>query len=98
MSLREIVKRLKHYDPETIILFGSQARGTPRKNSDYDFLIIKQTDKRPVQRVSEVLDLFDYQTLIDPLVYTPEELAQAKKDNRFFIMNILKEGKVLYER
>ena len=38
------------YKPKKIILFGSYAYGNPTEESDIDFLIIKNTDKRPIDR------------------------------------------------
>ena len=53
--LEEIVKKIViGYSPLKIILFGSYAYGMPTEDSDIDLLIIKETDKRPIDRWMEV--------------------------------------------
>ena len=47
------------YAPEAIILFGSHAYGTPHEDSDIDLLIIKQTEKRPIDRASDIRQLLE---------------------------------------
>jgi len=42
--------------------------------------------------------LFDNETtLIEPRVYSPEEIASAPKNN-FFLQEALKQGRVIYEK
>ena len=57
-ELTRIVKVLKdRYCPEKIILFGSLAEGKVHEWSDIDLIIIKETDKRPIDRCIEVARL-----------------------------------------
>ena len=42
------------YQPEKIYLFGSYANGNANTDSDLDLFIIKNTDKRPLERMREV--------------------------------------------
>ena len=50
-ELKRIVSIIKKgYNPEKIILFGSLANGKIHQWSDIDMLIVKDTDKRPVDR------------------------------------------------
>lgn len=89
------------YKPEKIILFGSSIKGNMTENSDIDMLIIKETDKKRNERFREVRVLVrDLKRRIpfSPLVYTPAEIEQRLNLGDFFIKEILKEGKVLYER
>ena len=44
--LRNIVE---HLNPRRIILFGSQARGTTRPDSDWDLLVVVDDNTRPEQ-------------------------------------------------
>ncbi len=56
--ISEVVEKIKRdYQPEKIILFGSYAYGTPTEDSDIDLFIIKDTDKRRVDRFVEVSTL-----------------------------------------
>ncbi|MDO8582504.1 MAG: nucleotidyltransferase domain-containing protein [bacterium] len=82
------------YKPEKIILFGSRARGDYRTDSDYDFIILKKTDERFVQRSQSIPDL---PMRTDCFVYTPEEFA-TMKDSNPFIIEALKNSITLYEK
>ena len=96
----EIVDRiLKGYKPKKVILFGSYAYGQPTEDSDIDLLIIKNTDKRPIDRWVEVKRLLrdNSRTLpISPLVYTEKEIEERIAIKDFFIEEILEKGDVLY--
>lgn len=47
----------KEYKPDKIILFGSLAQGNVHEWSDIDLLIVKETEKRPVDRAIEICKL-----------------------------------------
>lgn len=98
-EIKRILDDLKKYDPEKIILFGSAARGEITEDSDIDVLIIKKTNKRFVDRIGDVLRLWKAGILaLEPIVLTPAEFKRMQAEKRFFIENILKEGKVVYEK
>ena len=88
------------YKPEKIYLFGSYAKGNQTENSDIDFLIIKNTSERKIERSREVRSCIKTYpaTGLDIFVYTPDELQKGFKE----VINIGKEavttGKLLYER
>jgi predicted nucleotidyltransferase len=84
------------YKPERIVLFGSSARGTMREDSDIDILIIKETSKRRLDRIKEVLSLVDYNIPFEPVVYTSNELKTRLELGDPFVKRALKEGKVVY--
>jgi len=88
---------VKHYNPIKIILFGSCANGSNSDKSDIDLLIIKDTDKRPIERIHEAHKPLDYNIPVDILVYTPVEVETLTSDDASFLGHILREGKVLYE-
>lgn len=94
-----IVEALKPYDPEKVILFGSSARGDFDELSDFDLVIIKRTEKEFLDRLSEVARLLTtVPKSADILVYTPEEFDQMVQEGRGFILRVLEEGKVIYEK
>ncbi|ODS34920.1 hypothetical protein BEH94_02500 [Candidatus Altiarchaeales archaeon WOR_SM1_SCG] len=96
-EVEKITGQIKEkYKPDKIILFGSSAKGNVTENSDIDMLIIKDTNKRRVERIREVLSIVDYDLPFEPVVFTNEELRKRLALNDFFIKNILKEGKILY--
>jgi predicted nucleotidyltransferase len=98
-AIERIVSEL---DPEKMILFGSYAYGNPTPDSDVDLLVIMETNgrnKETYRAVSKLL--YPREFPVDMIVKTPKEVEDALKggvDNAFFIREILKKGKVLYDR
>jgi len=87
------------YAPQKVILFGSYAYGKPNEDSDIDLLIIKDTDKRPIERWMEVKRLLrdrNRTVSVSPLVYTRQELEQRLAIQDYFIQEVLEKGEVLY--
>ncbi|OGE00245.1 hypothetical protein A3J17_03865 [Candidatus Curtissbacteria bacterium RIFCSPLOWO2_02_FULL_40_11] len=90
---------VKKYKPQKIILFGSGSSGRVRQESDIDLLIIKDTKKKYLDRVREVVQITDSKFPTDIFVLTPKELELAILENLFMIIDeILPKGKVLYEK
>jgi len=96
-ELERVLQALRSYQPQRVILFGSFARGDDHGLSDVDLLIVKETDRPFVERIGEVLALCDTVLPVEPLVYTPEELARLIEEGNPFIEQVLREGKVIYE-
>ncbi len=98
----EIVDKIKkEYQPEKIILFGSYAYGTPTEDSDIDLFIVKDTDKRRVDRFVEVRTLIykpGRHISIEPHVYTPKEVEERLAMGDDFIEDVMTKGEVLYAR
>ncbi|MBM4066199.1 MAG: nucleotidyltransferase domain-containing protein [Planctomycetes bacterium] len=92
----EIIK--KDYAPDRIILFGSLAEGKVHEWSDIDILIVKRTSKRHIERCLEVCKLIKPKIGIDLFIYTPEEYETFINERFSFLANILKMGKILYEK
>lgn len=98
-AIERIVSALR---PEKIILFGSYAHGNPTPDSDVDLLVIMELQgdyKEKYRAISKLL--YPRQFPVDILLRTPKEVEEALrggKDNSFFIREILKNGKVLYDR
>ncbi len=107
-NLKQIIKDIEPYKPEKIILYGSCARGDFRKDSDIDLFIIKKTKENAFDRIRKVSNLIykseyfgndkKFPGSIDIIVYTPKELKYRYDLGDFFIKDILKEGKIIYER
>jgi len=98
--IRRVVKTIvREFQPEKIILFGSQARGKPRWDSDLDILIIGESDLRPVDRSVAVRMLFlDQGFPMDIIYYTPEQVNRWKEVRGSWIHYLVHEGKVIYAR
>jgi len=89
---------VRHYDPDKVIVFGSYARGDMHEGSDLDLLIIKETQERFTDRIGTVMRACDFETAVEPLVYTPAELDRMVHRGNDFILTALEEGKVVYEK
>ncbi len=99
-KIKDITKIIsKKYEPDKIILFGSYATNNYNKNSDIDLLIIKDSNE-PRYKRGRVVRKFLYNVLepIDIIVYTNSEIEKEKEKKYTFINEILKNGKILYER
>ncbi len=100
-QLARITKTIvDQFQPEKVVLFGSQAEGTATSGSDIDLFVVKKTSKRPHERELELRKmLFGHRfPAMDLLVYTPEEVAERERRHDFFIEDIFAHGKVLYAK
>lgn len=103
-ALEEEVRRIipilvEKYQPDKMILFGSLATGRINEWTDIDLLIIKETEKRPLDRALEAYSLLgNYREPMDIIVYTPAEVELLLREGSFFVSEVLTEGKVLYEK
>jgi uncharacterized protein len=99
--LPEMISRLvRRFQPERIILFGSQATGQAHPDSDVDLLVIvprlaaRKLDTKIAMRAA----LRGIPLGKDILVATPEEVEQRGAVPGIVLHTALKEGVVLYER
>jgi len=92
--VEQIVEKFK---PQKIILFGSYARGNPRPESDVDMLVVMNTRLKDVHQAIQICQQIEYRFGLDLIVYTPEHLQERFDTQDWFVRDILKEGKVLYE-
>ncbi|MBI5300392.1 MAG: nucleotidyltransferase domain-containing protein [Deltaproteobacteria bacterium] len=98
-NLKRVLEDLKKfYDPDKVILFGSVASGAIGPHSDIDLVIIKKTTLPYFKRVRQLTELLRYDVDIDFFVYTPDEFDEVSKQKRFFRQEILKKGKIIYEK
>lgn len=100
---KTVIKELKsalvaHFgdDIKDVILFGSRAKGTSHKNSDYDVLIILNTDYDWEYRyriTSVVYDLeLKYDIFIDKKIISTKELFRTIKGKEPLFQDAMQEG------
>ena len=92
-AIQEQIFRL--CDPQKILLFGSQAKGTATINSDIDLCIVASTNNKRALLTDLYCDTVSDMP-IDFLLYTPEEWNQSVNDHQSFAHKLNREGVVLY--
>ena len=96
--IREYARRIgEQFQPDRIILFGSHAYGTPHADSDVDLLVIMPTRNLHSQSVKIRWEL-PAPFPLDLLVRTPRQIADRLKEGESFTTEVLKKGRVLYEK
>jgi predicted nucleotidyltransferase len=98
--IRDIVRRIvETAAPEKVILFGSRARGDARPNSDFDVLVIKQSDEPRYRRSAPLYAaLADLPVEVEVMVYTPGEVEEWSGVPQAFITTAVREGTTIHER
>jgi uncharacterized protein len=97
-KLESVMAGLKLYDADKAILFGSAARGDADEYSDIDLIVIKETDRRFLDRLADVIEAIQPRFGMDVLVYTPEEFDRMLAEENPLLTQAVREGRVIYER
>jgi predicted nucleotidyltransferase len=99
-AIQMMVERLvERFDPDQIILFGSQVRGTAGPDSDVDLLVIMPVSGSKRARQLEMrMALHDIAIPKDIILASPDEVARRRDIVGTIIRPALREGKVLYAR
>ena len=92
--LKELGKRI-----QSIVIYGSVARGEATKDSDIDLLVLSN-DKKMREKVSDIayeIDFeYNFETFITPIHLTTDEFEHRIKVGSPFISSILREGVIFY--
>ncbi len=100
-QIEKILNRIvNRYKPDKIVLFGSYAYGNPTEDSDLDLLVVRSSNLPRYKRAREIRKYLWGITDVpkDIIVYTPEEIDEWRGVEEAFITNIMKNGKILYEK
>ncbi|MFZ4617039.1 MAG: nucleotidyltransferase domain-containing protein [Rectinemataceae bacterium] len=90
---------VQEYQPDSIILFGSRARGEASEESDIDLLVVCDREKdtpRPRRGRELRRKLAKVPYPFDLLIYSREELERYSNVPQSFSATVLREGVVLY--
>jgi len=86
-------------EPDRIILFGSQARGDKKEESDYDLLVLKRgLEKRRALTQQIYLEFKDVGTPIDVIVADLDTYEEMKTDPYLIYSEAAKNGRTVYEK
>ena len=105
--LNDLIDSLKASDPYKIVLFGSYANGNETEDSDIDLMVVldnNDVSKTYKERQNKKLYIrklvreINYRMALDILVYSKEELKKIKEYGNYFIDEIERTGKVIYEK
>lgn len=88
----QVIKTLKRHRVNYAALFGSQAKDTAQKGSDYDFLI----DTDPAANFS-LFDLVGLKEELESILQTDVDVVALRGLNRYMKDSVLKSTKVLYD-
>jgi predicted nucleotidyltransferase len=99
VDMNEIARRIVRIaHPRKIVLFGSRGRGQGRPDSDWDILVIAESDLPRHQRAAPLYGaLSDLRQSVDVLVYTPAEVEEWKDVPQALVTTATREGRVLYQ-
>ncbi len=87
------------FNPDQIILFGSQARGDAGVDSDIDLLVVMPScENRKVITISIMKSLSDLLVSKDIVVTTSSEIETRGRLVNSVLYTALHEGRVLYAR
>lgn len=85
--------------PDRIVLFGSQARGKVRADSDIDLLVVAPSKEPRGRRAIPLYAMLAGSGAAKDIVWwTPEEVSEWSGVRSHFVTAALREGTVLYEK
>jgi hypothetical protein len=96
-GLQKFLARVDERFPlEGAWLFGSRARGDELRESDYDLLLVSAgfAELGFAERIAEVQALWELPEDLEPLCYTPDELARKRREIGT-VAEALREGRAL---
>ncbi len=97
-QIRAFARRIAaEFRPRKIILFGSHAKGTARRDSDVDLFVVMPFRGRRVDQSVGILMKLRPSFPLDLIIRSPKEVRERLRIGDPFVRRILESGKVLYE-
>jgi predicted nucleotidyltransferase len=102
--IQQLVDRIRQFDPEKIILFGSYANGIPTEYSDIDLFVVKNIDVDDIRqtRIEIRRSLFNIRwenkIEIDLLVDNEDHINYRINIGDKFYEELISKGKILYAK
>jgi predicted nucleotidyltransferase len=96
---RTLQRLIRAFAPESIVLFGSYAKGTVHSGSDVDLLVVADLEGNPAfhQRRARQLAA-DCFPPVDVVFATPADVTSAATARSPFLLSILGSGITVYAR
>jgi predicted nucleotidyltransferase len=85
------------FKPRKIILFGSYASGTPDEDSDVDVMVVMPRKRYRRDLGVRVRTEVPARFAVDVLVEPEDRLQRRMADRESFILDVMENGKVMYE-
>ena len=96
-ALESFTQRLvEHFAPQKVILFGSQARGVARWDSDADILVVMKFEGSSFEQRLAMLEVGAPSFPVDLLLCKPKTAAQRYGWGDPFIREAIDHGEVLH--
>lgn len=93
-KIEAFAQKLKdQFDIKEIYLYGASARKEIDEGTDIEILLVGSFKEPFLQRINQVLTLTDLP--VEPLVYTPEEFSEMRKNKNPLALEVLRTGKRL---
>ena|SRR5450759_317098 len=100
--IQQLVERIKQFNPEKIILFGSYAYGTPNDDSDVDLFVVKNVkneDRRDLRlsirgHLRDII--YNQKVPVDLLLDSQEHINERIKIGDSVYEEIMNKGKIVY--
>ena len=90
---------VERFQPNCVILFGSQARGDTNKSSDVDLMVVLNHIPNKHRTTVEILrSLRDVPLSKDIIAVTPGEIEREGDVVGTITYEALREGKIMYEK
>jgi len=97
--LKEITQQIvEEVAPDKIILFGSQAKKTQSRESDYDIFVLKSGITHKRKLAQKIYLKLDVNVPVDIIVETPKRYNQLKDNPFLMYSDIAKYGRIIYEK
>ena len=103
-TIKQLVERIRQFDPEKIILFGSYAYGTPGENSDVDLFVVKNVRKEDIRdlRLSirkHLRDIiYNQKVPVDLLLDSQENVNERIRLGDSIYEEIMSKGRTVYAK
>jgi len=91
-------QKAEKFQPSKIILFDSYAYGNPRPESDVDVLVIMDSPLKESEISFQIRNSIENHFGIDLVAKTPKDLKRRIDLGEVFLSEIVRKGKVVYER